>query len=203
MFPYNITTLTFSERQIYFDLYGCGETIGQNSIKSSVEYLKFEDVLQYVAVPQVRVVVPDQPPPKKQQLQPKSNSPGRTDLEYVFGWLRDQRNVKTILRVIVDDLQEPAHSDESIETSLKGLNVEHWDWRKTDLCVEVIHAVAPRARVVNLYWSGNNAVLRGWGEPEGLAKLEKLERVHLHERQVSLASIIAPIAPFRSGIASE
>jgi hypothetical protein len=67
------------------------------------------------------------------------------------------------------------------------MSVEDWDWRKIDLCSEVIHTVAPMVRTVHLYWGGNNAILRGWSEPEGLAKLEKLEKVHLHERQVSLA----------------
>jgi hypothetical protein len=67
------------------------------------------------------------------------------------------------------------------------MSVEDWDWRKADLCTEVIYTVAPMARIVHLYWSGNNATLRGWSEPEGLAKLEKLEKVHLHEQQVSWA----------------
>ncbi|KAE9368896.1 hypothetical protein N431DRAFT_547753 [Stipitochalara longipes BDJ] len=168
------------ERQIYFDLYGCGPTISQSWIKSGVDYLRFEDVLQYVAVPQVQVESQPASQQRGSKRQLKRDGLGRTDLVFLFKWLKGERSVKTILKVIVDDLQEPAHSDEAIEAALKGMSVEDWDWRKTDLCLEVIHAVAPTARIVHLYWSGNNAILRGWSEPEGLAKLEKLEKVNLH-----------------------
>jgi hypothetical protein len=37
---------------------------------------------------------------------------------------------------------------------------------------------------VCLYWSGNNAVLRGWSEPGGLNQLKRLEKVHLHVGRV-------------------
>lgn len=183
------------ERQIYFDLYGCGPTISRSWIKSGVDYLKFEDVLQYVAVPQVQVEGQPVSNQRSSKRQLKMDGQGRTDLEFLFKWLKGV-GVKTILKVIVDDLQEPAHSDGAIEAALKGMSVEDWDWRKTDLCLEVIHTVAPTARIVHLYWSGNNATLRGWGEIEGLAKLEKLEKVNLHVRQVSLAIQYHPTAPF-------
>lgn len=155
-------------------------------IKSGVDYLKFEDVLQYVAVPQIRV----EPQPVAARRGPKRPSKpdgkGRNDLVFLFKWLKGDRNVKTILKVIVDDLQEPSHSDEAIEAALENVGVEIWDWKKTDLCSEVIYNVAPTARIVNLYWSGNNSVLRGWSEAEGLARLEKLEKVYVYGQLVSL-----------------
>lgn len=121
---------------------------------------------------------------KPGQRPPKPDGKGRTDMKPLFTWLRDIKKVKTVLRVIVDDLQEPAHSDEAIESCLAGFGVEIWDWKKRDLSPEVIQAVAPNARVVHLYWGGNNAVLRAWSESEGLKKLLKLETVHLHVQQV-------------------
>ncbi|KAK8115693.1 hypothetical protein PG984_012195 [Apiospora sp. TS-2023a] len=36
------------------------------------------------------------------------------------------------------------------------------------------------ARIVHIYWSGNNAVLLAWGEPKGLHMLKHLEEVNLH-----------------------
>jgi len=105
-------------------------------------------------------------------------------LVFLFKWLRKERNVKTILQVIVDDLQAPAHSDEAIEAALEGMGVERWEWRKLDLCSEVICTVAPQSREVHLYWSGNNAVLRGWSEPDGLAKLKHLQKIYLTIQQV-------------------
>lgn len=143
-----------------------------------------------MAVPQVRIE-----PESKSQPAPQGedhnrlrepDGKGRTDLVLLFKWLRNEKGVKTILKVIVEDLQEPAHSDEAIEDALEGAGVEDWDWRKTDLCSEVIYKVAPKARIVHLYWSGNNPTLRGWSEAEGLAKLKDLEKVILNSRQVRL-----------------
>lgn len=103
----------------------------------------------------------------------------------IFDRLRE-KGVKTILRLIVDDSASPAHSDEAIEAALKDINVEIWDWQKTDLCTEVIYKTAPKAREVNLYWGGNNAVLRGWSEEGGLKKLRELKLVWIHHtHQVS------------------
>lgn len=114
----------------------------------------------------------------------RSDGLGRTDLIILFTWLKETKSVKTILKVIVEDLAEPSHSDEAIETCLSGMGVEVWDWRKTDLCSEVIYRVSPDTRELHLYWTGRNAVLRGWSEAEGLKKLRKLEQVYLHVLQV-------------------
>lgn len=114
---------------------------------------------------------------------------GRSDMAFFFKFLRN-KGVKRIIRVIVDDtLIEPAHSDDAIEKALEGLGVEIWDWQKFDLCTETIRTAAPDAREVSLYWSGNNAVLRGWSEPEGLKLLKNLEKVNLHVEQVCLLPI--------------
>ncbi|KAI9793750.1 MAG: hypothetical protein M1833_000696 [Piccolia ochrophora] len=102
----------------------------------------------------------------------------------IFNFLR-QKGVKRVLSVLVDDMDVPAHSDESIEHALEGLKVEVWNWRKFDLCVETIRVAAPEAREVHLYWSGNNTVLNGWSAPGGLDLLKDLKQVHLHVNQGS------------------
>ncbi|THV44375.1 hypothetical protein BGAL_0659g00010 [Botrytis galanthina] len=91
-------------------------------------------------------------------------------------------------KVIIDDSKIPAHSDEAIENALEGFDVEILDWRKVDLCPEAIWMSSRKLREVYLRWSGNNAVLRGWSEPEGLRRLEHLTKVHLHVKQVGLPS---------------
>ncbi|KAF7948212.1 uncharacterized protein EAE97_003623 [Botrytis byssoidea] len=96
--------------------------------------------------------------------------------------------VKTILSISVKDLDSPAHSDESIEKALEGFGVETWDWQKIDISTSVIETVAPDVRYVHLYWSGNNAVLRGWGEEGGLKQLKHLEAVYIHTQQDYLNS---------------
>ncbi|KAI2464187.1 hypothetical protein F4781DRAFT_425759 [Annulohypoxylon bovei var. microspora] len=170
------------DRHIYFDLSGVSPKVNKGGIIGGLNHLLLEDVLQYVEIP--RVEVEDDPvtlKPGQRALKPDGN--GRKDMEPLFKWLRDEKKVNTILKVIVEDLQEPAHSDETIEACLTGMGVEIWQWKKFDLSPEIIQKVAPGARVVHLYWSGNNAVLRGWSEPGGLRMLRELEEVHLHAQQ--------------------
>ncbi|KAI0101767.1 hypothetical protein GGR51DRAFT_529279 [Nemania sp. FL0031] len=170
------------DKQIYFDLIGTNPKITKDRIENGLNHLNFEDILQYVAIPQVEFEY-DFISPKAGQRAPKRNGSGRADLMPLFNWLRDKKGVKRILRVIIEDLQHPAHSDEVIESCLNGMCVETWDWRKHDLSPDVLHKVAPDVRVVHLYWGGNNAILRAWSEAEGLKKLKKLKIVHLHSQQ--------------------
>ncbi|KAI1474288.1 subtilisin-like protein [Daldinia eschscholtzii] len=81
------------------------------------------------------------------------------------------------------DLGRKAHGDEAIEKALNGFGVEIWNWKKRDLCFEVIANTAPNVKVINLYWSGNNAVLRGWCAEGGLKKLKALRKIHILGRQ--------------------
>jgi len=172
-----------TDRQIYFDLYR-SMTISEEGIEDGLNYLRFEDILQYVAIGSIRIEKrTSNHRLKKRPTKPDGN--GRNDIIFLFNFLRN-KGVKHIIRVIVDDTLDPPHSDESIEKAVGGLRVEKWDWRKFDLCAETITTAAPDAREVDVYWSGNNAVLRSWGEPAGLASLRKLELVNLHVNQVSL-----------------
>ncbi|KAF5560550.1 intracellular serine protease [Fusarium napiforme] len=131
--------------------------------------IRFDEVLKYVRFPNVSVY-------RSGRNTVKARAAGREDMEYVFQWLH-KKGVRRILKVEVEESDEtPPHSDESIELSLRDIAVEHLDWRKTDLEPKVICQL----REVTLKWSGSNAVLRAWSEPEGLPQLENLEKVHLH-----------------------
>ncbi|KAH7386417.1 hypothetical protein BKA64DRAFT_711643 [Cadophora sp. MPI-SDFR-AT-0126] len=166
------------ENQIYFDLYDSpSKIISEDRIEEGLDHLKFEDILQYVALPSLRLE--KKPASTKVRKTSRSDGKGRSDMVFLFNFLRHKK-VQRIIRVIVDDMSEPAHSDEAIEAALAGFKVEIWDWRKLDLCTETILAVAFDAEEVCLYWSGNNAVLRGWSEAGGLPLLRKLKKVHLH-----------------------
>lgn len=58
-------------------------------------------------------------------------------------------------------------------------------WKKIDLSPEVIRKAAPDVREIHLYWSGQDSVLRGWSEEEGLPQLKGLQKIVLHVQQVS------------------
>ncbi|RAH42554.1 S8 family peptidase [Aspergillus brunneoviolaceus CBS 621.78] len=173
-------------RDLYFDLYeSSSRYIDQDWISRGLEYLCFEDTLQYVALPRLeltkKVQSVDSRFARVRSLLPDGE--GRRDMVFLFDFLR-KKGVSRILRVIVDDTTSPAHSDEAIEQALGGFRVEVWDWRKIDISIDTIISVALDVREVYLYWSGNNAVLRGWSDHGGLAQLKSLRTVHLHVSQV-------------------
>ena len=145
-------------------------------------YLKFEVILQYVAIPCLTV--------SRSATQTISNSnsnsneiaklsrklpncKGRLDYCLIFDWLREC-GVKQILRVIVQDDQAAPHSDEIIELALEGFGIEDFDWQKVDLCTETVLKAAPDVKIVHLYSTGNNAVLRGWSDTGGLQRLKNV-----------------------------
>ncbi|KAI9645784.1 hypothetical protein NHQ30_005217 [Ciborinia camelliae] len=151
-------------------------------LESFFENEKFDDVLQRVTVPASFTIQgsKSQANSGKTRISSEFSSKGRSNLESVFEWLREEMKVRTILSITVNDLNSPAHSDESIEKAMRGFGVERWDWQKIDISTGVIETVAPAVRVVHLYWSGNNSVLRGWSDEGGLKQLQQLEEVHIH-----------------------
>jgi hypothetical protein len=118
---------------------------------------------------------------------PQGYGVGKRDMGKFFAWLSD-KGVKTIIKVTVEDRKSrDPHGDETIIESLSKFEIEILDWCKIDLCPQVISDASiksPNLREIHLRWSGNNAVLRAWSEPDGLAKLPQLEQIHLHEEKV-------------------
>jgi hypothetical protein len=140
-------------------------------------FLKFETILQYVALPKLLVkdtsgtVKRPQLNVSGRRLQEKERGP--THFKKIFDWLKDKK-VKQILEIIVEDDQENPHWDEVIAEAVKGFGVEVWNWKKFDLCSETIREAAPNVRELYLYSTGNNAVLRGWSDCGGLTTLTKV-----------------------------
>lgn len=157
-------------------------TILKDSFEQSYNYMTFDSVLRYVAFP--RVELQKLSPPSRESKLSKKLSPqpqparGRNDLKFFFDWLYG-KGVRHILKVVVDDHEDPPHSDQAIEDALRLFEVETLDWSREDLCPETIQVAGRNVRELYLRWSGNRSVLRAWGEPDGLPKLEKLQRVHL------------------------
>lgn len=165
-----------------------------DDIAKHISILKFENVLRYVDIPKLSV---SPGPGQLEDDTPKSNhsrrripvakrdGDGRTEIPAVFDQLRGS-GVKSILEIIVEDLEHPAHSDAAIEQALCGkhgelnMAVEILNWKKVDLSPDLILKVASGVMSLQLYWSGQNAVLRAWSEEEGLPKLMKLNHLILH-----------------------
>lgn len=102
-----------------------------------------------------------------------------------FSWLWDNR-VKNIIRGSVEDRCNVPHSDQSIEKALYRLNVEILDWRKVDMDPQAIReaSINSNLRELHLWWSGNNAILRSWSEPDGLVIIPSLTKLYIHTTEV-------------------
>ncbi|KAM0417016.1 hypothetical protein ACHAPT_012982 [Fusarium lateritium] len=183
--------------QICFDYEGLPSDIQAHVFnerfgKDNTSGIQFDEVLMYVRFPDVTVTHSGRRAPKPRGL-------GRQDMEFFFDWLY-AKGVRRILKLEVEDSGKIPHSDEAIQISLDKILVEHLDWQKTDLDPRVICNISSQAdksaasdgdlgdkvagaknilREVTLKWSGNNAVLRAWSEPEGLPQLQKLEVINL------------------------
>lgn len=102
----------------------------------------------------------------------------------VFDWLW-RNGVREIIKIMVVDDRDRPHADSAIIEALYGFKVEEWDWKRVDLCSDVIYEASPNVREVSLYCSGNNAVLMGWASAEGLGnrkKFPRLEKVSIYIR---------------------
>ncbi|KAL6792270.1 subtilisin-like protein [Trichoderma sp. SZMC 28013] len=172
--------------------------------KDNKSGFQFDRVLQYVTFPQVEVAVKGRLTDRQIGAEKgKQEHLGRKDMVHFFNWLYE-KGVRHIIRVSVNDSGDPGekiHTDQAIQQCLERFVVESLDWQKTDLDPETILRVSARSlekaaptsedpknvellpdrqlRELRLRWSGNNAVLRAWSEPEGLPLLPRLERVYL------------------------
>lgn len=147
------------------------------------EHLQFESVLRYIDLPNIKVAhlretdaasgldsADAQTGAKKLALK------GRTDVNRILHWL-SKKGVRRILDVTVEDDEHHPHSDTAIEEALKSFGVEKLDWKRFDLCSDVIYKAAPEVEGIHLYSSGNNAVLKGWCCETGLVKLRKVRHL--------------------------
>src|SRR5690242_9169649 len=100
----------------------------ESRIEDGLKHMQFEDTLQYVALPGLRL---ERLSPYYKR-RPKADGKGRKDLVFFFEFMR-RKDVKRIIRVIVEDNLDPPHSDKAIEQALEGLEIEIWDWRRPDL----------------------------------------------------------------------
>ncbi|KIW98644.1 uncharacterized protein Z519_00305 [Cladophialophora bantiana CBS 173.52] len=171
-------------RHICFNFLDGPSKMTADKFRTTYGGFKFDHVLQYVGFRRLEFTVPELPPRGSGTMSksPASTGRGRRDMEVPFNWLHD-KGVTNIIKVIVDDLEPPSHKDESIQNALKKFDIEILDWRKIDLCPDTICRSCPNLREVHLWWSGNNGILRAWSEPEGLARLERLEAIQLHQTQ--------------------
>jgi hypothetical protein len=97
----------------------------------------------------------------------------QTHLKDVFKWLKETKEVKSIIKLVVKDNPRLYCSDATVEECLRGLEVRYLHWNRPDLCAETLKHV-PDLVEVSLYSSGINAVLWSWSDEQGLGNLKKV-----------------------------
>lgn len=164
------------------------EDVNPSIFFDNFKVTKFDEILQYVEFPAITLR-------KERKISDhcrffrgyediyRSNTVGRKDLLFFFAWLKEEKKVKQIIKVIVDDFKDP-HSDDIIEKCLSLFTIDVLNWSKPDLDPEMLCNACPDVQELHLQWGGNNAILRAWSEPEGLPRLEKLKKVTIHYSQV-------------------
>ncbi|CAD6442393.1 bb52b886-4da0-4df4-8be6-03664f8edd25 [Sclerotinia trifoliorum] len=159
-----------------------------NDFKRSYRKFAFDKVLQSVHFGEIQLDVPNGSRRRPEGMAKPGN--GRKDIIEFFNWLKNEKEITHIVMVTVDDLKDPPHSDEALEKSLEGLDIEILDWRKWDLDPKTIQDACKKSnlREVHLYWKGNNAILRAWSEPDGLVKMEHLETIYVYASKGLLES---------------
>lgn len=172
-------------RQVFLTL--DEETVSWEFLESQKRHYKLDTLLRRVHISDSVSVFWDDASASTRKTATSWGCAGNFDLFLVFQWLRKEIVVKKILEVMVDDGarremgtgdcagdRKRPHSDRAIIECLKGLDVETFDWQRTDIPADVIVSAAPNVRTLYLYCSGRQAVLQGWADRNGLARLKKV-----------------------------
>ncbi|KAL5041266.1 hypothetical protein BDW71DRAFT_212292 [Aspergillus fruticulosus] len=177
--------------QLYFNYSGLPtENADPITFYDNFRTTRFDEVLKYVEFPAVRLKKGDIPRGETFQQHKilfQSKSGGRKDLLFFFSWLKDKK-VKHIINLVVHEDVDP-HDDEVIQTCLSMFRIDSLDWSKPDLDPEMLCSALGEVNELHLHWGGNNAILRAWGEPEGLRALKGLEKIHLYHDEVQPRSL--------------
>ena len=185
----------FIELSIFFDISQSAEKkIQATELDGWGKHIRFETILQHVDLPNLTISGGDDllvsSPPETEPSSDDQTPKGRLDVVKIFNWLRG-RGVRKVLEANVEDDEIEPHSDEAIEMALKDLDIETLNWKKLDLCTDVLVNAVNNVKVLHLYSSANNDVLRSWSAPDGLAKLPKVVAPLHSVNNVSDLSILA------------
>ena len=172
--------------QIDFSGLEKGDVVSIESLSNSNKHYKLDrTLLRMVFIPQVTAKW-DRHSKEVQEEVKSWNCVGRVDYYLIFHWLKKVIGVKQVLNVIVEDLAGKPHSDAAINHCLEDLSVHTWNWKKMDISSAVIEKAAATAKEIYLYCSGNNAVLRGWSDSNGLVKLSKVRQPEIYSSMMRI-----------------
>jgi hypothetical protein len=186
------TRIRQREREIHIDLreiqLSAPSLSRKDELISFIKSLQFEDILQYVQIPQhpFRSPAVSRQVSEVADIKPVKEGTGRRDFEAIFNALH-KSGVRKILRLMVDDDESCPHQDELIESLGNQFQIEDFQWRKMDISSIVLRHASPHARKLHLFCSGNHSVLRDWSSKDGLSQLALVSQMPTNCRMVSLS----------------
>ncbi|KAL7931628.1 hypothetical protein V8C35DRAFT_309949 [Trichoderma chlorosporum] len=184
------------------------DPVSGESLERQSKHYKLDTTIRLVQIPQGVSITWDAENKAAYEQVRSWDCFGRADLYMIFHWLKNRNTlpVKKVFEVMVDDFGDEKtlpHSDKAIVESLKGLQVEIWDWARLDIPTEVIYeAAGDHVKTVYLYCSGLKVVLEAWADKNGLARLKNLENVYLETNQglESMATMKAYVEKFEKDL---
>ncbi|KAI1122463.1 hypothetical protein F5Y10DRAFT_271025 [Nemania abortiva] len=174
------------ERELVFDLTEFQGSTPEDllaRLANLKSLLDFDDIIAYVTIPKLGEREDESQDRENLKVSPLTDKPQKRiapkeAVTAVFQLLRES-GVKKIMRVVVEDPGNPPYDDDTIQAALSGFDIDDWDWKTQDVCVEIINQVAPNVRSLKLYPSGNDGVFQSWSGPDGLIRLSQLREVTL------------------------
>lgn len=183
--PPSPLTDVITAREIFLTL--DDETVSWEFLESQKRHYKLDTLLRRVHISNSVSIHWDDASAATRKTATSWKCADNFDFFMVFQWLKKEIQVKKILEVVVDDgasrgmgtddltvCRKMPHSDRAIIECLKDLDVETIDWQRADIPADVIVSAAPNVKTLYLYCSGLRAVLQGWANRNGLAKLRKV-----------------------------
>ncbi|KAI0411302.1 hypothetical protein F5X98DRAFT_380891 [Xylaria grammica] len=155
------------ENEIELDFSELGDIKDVRALSRLAELasLRIKDLLRYVKLP------------ANKTNEPSDLRARRGAISGFFSYLKTR--IKSIVYLQVDESIYHPCPDNLIESALRGLKIYTLDWRKTDLCAQVVLNAAPDVEVLHIYCSGNRGVLLSWSAPDGLPLLPNLREVNI------------------------
>jgi hypothetical protein len=156
------------EPEIDLDFSEFGDINNDRALLSLVELARFKigGLLRYVKLP------------ANGTNEPRDLKARRNGLKLFFEDMKN-RGLKSIMELQVDESIDHPCPDTVIKSTLRGLKIDTLDWRKTDMCAQVIIYAAKHVRSLHLYCSGNRAILMNWSATDGLPKLPNVSHLHI------------------------
>ncbi|KAI1126473.1 hypothetical protein F5Y10DRAFT_293712 [Nemania abortiva] len=115
--------------------------------------------------------------PANKTNEPESLKARQSAISNLFAQIKNVESTMSIVYLVVDESIDHPCSDDMIESSLSGIEVDTLDWRKTDMHVQVIVNAVPHVQCLHLYSSGNQGILLSWSAPDALPSLLNLKKV--------------------------